>query len=406
MKKIVSVLAVAALTLGAVFAADVSLGFRTGSYILDRESTTDIVGTDDETTTKVLDLAGYRAKAHSDLVIKAGNDVAGVVVDIDPSASAKDFFFDEYYAWANVSNLQVTAGNWTGRYMKRVNADAGKWESNEYERMKLGVNKRYGKFGVDVDNLTLVDGEQQIAFAVAYTFRSLISEDDALMIKGVAAENQDWGGFNYNDDGEPRMYLRTAPAFQVAYRNETMDIDAIFKSPARDQIATALLFRFIGVENLDTVVGVTYGSTLGSVKHYYELGIDLRARYKITDAFAVTTMHNFSLFSSGSDNNFKALWNMLSAKYDVNDAISAQFTVQNECNLGGKSGGNSISLGDTGGLNLELIPGIIIRPAENVSFTTGVIVDLKGYVAANSDWTDAKGKTLGIKIPFVFNVSL
>ena len=405
MKKIVSVLAVAALTLGAVFAADVSLGFRTGSYILDRESTTDKVGTDDKTTTEVLDLVGYRSSAKSDLILKAGNDVAGVVVDIDPSASKMSLLFDEYYAWANAGNLQVTAGNWKGRYMKRVNADAGKWESNEYERYKLGVAN--GTLGTkDVDNLTVVDGTQQLATALAYTFRSVVSDDDALMIKGVAAHNTTWGGFNYNDEGKPRAYLRSSPAFEVTYRNETIDVDAIFKSPKRDQIATALLFRFIGVENLDTVVGVTYGSTLGDVKHYYELGVDLRARYKITDELAVTTMHNFSLFNEGSDDNSKQLWNMVSAKYDVNDTISAQFTVHNECSLGGKSGGTSFSLGDAGGLNLELIPGVIIRPAENVSFTTGVIIGLKGYVAADSDYTDAEGKKLAIKIPFVFNISL
>ncbi|MBQ6780918.1 MAG: hypothetical protein IJP62_06755 [Treponema sp.] len=417
MKKIVSVLAVAALSLGSVF-AEVTLEYKGAGYIMDYEKTeTKGVDNSDTTTTSLFDLAGYDgAKSH--FILKAGNDFAGVVVDFDPNAQAKQFTLDEYYAWFNVGNLQVTTGKYTGRYAKRVNTDAGKWANHEFERYKLGVSgfRGYAALGVDVDNLTKIwtidtdafdgnaSGTNQLASALAYTFRGLAQEDDALMIKASFADTS-WGDLNEHNT------LRTAPAFEVAYRNQIIDVNALFKSNAKQQIAFAGFLRYIGMENLNALVGFTYGKILkkGSNENgwedsdYSEMGIDLRLRYAglMDGALSLTTMHNISIlnFEKGTngDNKLTTMWNMVSGLYRLNEALNLQLTVHNEMALSCTKDGAD----KKPGLNLEFVPGVIIKASDNASITTGVIIDLNGISADDGQTTG-----MGIKIPFVLDVAL
>ncbi|WP_407427472.1 hypothetical protein [Treponema sp.] len=412
MKKIVSVLAVAALTLFSVFAADISLEYNTKGYLYNRTETK-VDGGDKTAETKILDQDGY-ADAVSDLILTLSNDFAGVVVDIDPSASAKTFDLDEYYGWLNLGSFQFTTGLWSARYLGRVNQDAGTWESEDYERYKPGVIG--GAYAEDADNLTKdYAGNNQLAFAVAYTNTEWLP--GKLMIKGVAVDlaqtttavetSKTWGNLNKHN------VLHSGLALEVGYLQENLiDVNAIFKTMEKNTFVAGLYGRFLGVEGLDTLLGFTYGKQLEayanktwSSSDYYEWAVDLRARYAVNEQLAITTMHNVSATSTDSKNNTMGMWNMVSGLFKVNEQLAAQLTVENECLLSGKVADNKIKTADVGGYDISIIPGAIWNFNENASLTVGVRVNFEN-IAASSDYKKSTGSTTNIAIPIVFDVAL
>lgn len=146
MKKIVSVLSVAALTLSAVFAADVSLNYKMAGTLYQETNEKKGGLTTEETarqTRTLLDLNGYKPNPTGDLAFTAKNDFAGFALTLNPQVGADytAFDVDTYYGWLNFSNVQVTTGKWSSRYVNRLDMHSGNWEGSEFERYKPGVIK-------------------------------------------------------------------------------------------------------------------------------------------------------------------------------------------------------------------------------------------------------------------------
>ena len=430
MKKIVSVLALSALTLGLVF-ADISLEYTSKGYLIDSTSTKDKKGADDTKTTTILDQNGY-ADATNCLVFSAGNDIAGVKVDFDPNASTATWVLDQYYAWMNIGNLTFTTGLYSDRYVNRVNEDAGKWESGEFEMYKPGIisyndDVLVPLYGSDVDNLTKdYSGTNRLAFATAYTLKDALP--GTLMFKATAVDltaaayrtdptlatpiNQvSWG--NLND----KNVLRSGLAFEAAYRQDNLvDVNVLFKTMNKSQWVAAAFVRPLMVEKLNALIGFTYGadsrkkdsSGVDIDNKYSEFGIDLRARFAVSDALSLTTMNNISKLNN--INNYKNtncmyMWNMLNATYVVNESLKAQFTVENTCLLNAKYGSTTVKTADAGGYNMKFIPGVVLSASKNASITTGVIFNLQN-VGESSDFKDAEGNTTRISVPVVVDIAL
>ena len=93
MKKIVSVVAVAMLTLSAVFAADISIEYKTAGNVYSETKTTKD-GKITKSTKTVLDQTGYDG-ASSCFVLSASSDVGGFLLDIDPDAAASTNELDQ-----------------------------------------------------------------------------------------------------------------------------------------------------------------------------------------------------------------------------------------------------------------------------------------------------------------------
>ena len=471
MKKIVSVLSVAALSFSIAFAADISLEYRTRGTLYSESNTKDY-STDKVTQTRTaLDQSGY-GDASTDFVISAKNDFSGFVLDIDPNASTKSDFvtngalndwFDQYYAWLNFANLQVTVGKWSSRYGNELTADSGNWEDDDFARYHVGVVN--GKFGHDVDNLTGVttwtaktngakstqDGdvytgdvtlEQRIGTALAYTVRP--NDDVYFMLKGVLVES-DWGStlrldsdrdyssaYSKTDGNGGDLTFHSGFATEAALHvNDAIDINLVAKSLKRDELALGLFVRpILGDTNL--LFGVTYGTDLADKdtdgdgednydSNYWELGVDFRARIKLSDALALTTMHNLSIYNEAVakkqdyNGSFYHLWNMVSLAYKADEQLLLQLTLENEADVletyaNDKRDGNSTSnVADLGGFNISIVPGVTYSFNENATLTAGLRWEFD-HIGASSDWEDAQGstgvKTSSFSIPVVFKVSL
>ena len=460
MKKIVSVLSVAALTLSAVFAADISLSYRLGGKLYAEENKKDVDAQGKKTakqTRESFNLEGYGDSNKGDLAFTAKNDFAGfaLTLNVNDAAFANDNV-DTYYGWLNFSNVQVTSGKWSSRYVNRLDADAGNWEGSEFERYKPGVVG--GKIAFDIDDLTKVNTGaganltssangyfkerntvNRLSTAVAYTLHK--DEDTALMVKGVLVDNE-WGSTLRSD--KDRTYDSTTFAKanggdigffsgfagEVAYKTAAFDLNFVAKSLKRDELALGFFFRTIG-DSSSYLFGLSAGLDLSdkgdTVDHQYrEFAFDFRARKALTEELTLTTMNNLSMLNGAKNKENAAgekikyenmdfhLWDMVSVAYKLSEKVKAQFTVESECDLihmaQAADGDNKSEIWGpfaNGGFQISVIPGVVYSFNENATLTTGVIVDLF-EIAASPKVQDAvrTHNVSNIKVPVVFKVAL
>ena len=464
MKKIVSVLSVAALALSSIFAAEVTLSYKTKAALY-KETNKKNVATDSDAsqTRTLLDQTGYdNGKAKSNVVVSAKTDFAGFVLDFEPEAqegkkgtAIADNNFYQYYGWLNFGPLQVTSGKWESRYGYELDDDQKAWADNDFNRYHLGIIN--GAYGHDVDNLTAtlayadstktfdpkkpivgekVEAKQQLATAVALT--SHPNDGTYIMLKGVLVDS-DWGSSlrldsdrNYTgaytsvtNGGDLAFHSGFAGEFAFHIDN-SIDINVVAKSLKRDTLAIGAFVRpTFGSTTL--LAGFTFGKALNEKaadgteidSTYSEFGIDLRLRTKLSDNVTLTTMHNISHFQPEYakdhkvDTNYATMWNMVSLAYAASEKTVLQCTVQNECVLfknvaNDKNDGSDLKGPRTnGGYNLSIMPAVVYSFNENASLSAGLKWDINN-IAALDAWKSTQGviTTSEFSIPVVFKVSL
>ena len=429
MKKIVSMLAIAALTLGAVSAADFSVEYATKGSVYTEKSNLPKGATKSTVESKAfLDQKGYDGDSASDLVLSSSGTAGGVLLDIDVDARDKTVKFDQVYGWMNFGSIQLTTGKWSGRYVNRVKEDAGKWASSDFEKFKPGIIVGADGKGLkdnnayDVDNLTAVKGTNQIATALAFISRP----DDAtyFMAKGLIVTNNDtWGGIGKWDsdkvyaDDEYDLVFESGFAGEIAFRKENViDINVLAKSMVRNELVVGAFVRPLMLNPVNLLVGVTYLADLTDNgdnvdANAYAYGIDVRARIPLSDSLALTTMNNLSnkvaqKAKKGKDNYEMSMWNMVSVAYKVSDALKVQVTGESYmANFMKVVEDKAVSRKELGGADVSVLAGVVYNFNPNASFSAGIKYEKTGVFAA-SDWTDANDRTATFSIPFVFDVAL
>lgn len=333
MKKILGIMLVGALIAGVAF-ADVSFSY-TGKAILGGNG-------------KALSTADRNDCFN----LGFGDQANGAVIDWDinddnTTANASKLEFDSYYGWMTfglpVGNLQVTSGKWNSRFVNRVNQDAGDLDSEFYEAFKPGVivgldlsagTANTGNFAADSDNLTV----GKMATVLAYTLDGVLP--GKLMAKfGLV---QDDGTYNEDNTTTDEVTIHSGFAGQVAYQQDNViKVDFSLKNYNEKEVGFGLFVSPLMMEKLSATAGFSMGmknkdETTSGAKDgykYNEWGIDLRARYAITDKIAVTTMNNISGYKATPDTgdavDDKAMWNMVSVNCKAGDNISFKATVQN-----------------------------------------------------------------------------
>ena len=456
MKKIVSVLSVAALTLSAVSAVDVSISYQTRGTIYDETTThtyTAATGKVSSTQTRTtLNQLGYDS-AEGDLAFSAKNDFAGFAFTAKPNAGTQTSAFDTagtvvdtYYGWMNFGNIQLTTGRFDGRYVALFDGESSNWGDNEYARYKPGVIG--GKIAFDIDNLTTVynatasttalksssrwgnfksiSKDKKVSTAIAYTLRS--NEESALMIKGVLVDNN-WGstlrtdkdrdyGTSYGIGGGDLSFF-SGFAGEVAYRNSAFDLNFVAKSMKRDELALGAFFRTIG-ESKSFLFGLSAGLDLSDKKDAYtdpktkatsdyahnarEFAFDFRGHIQLTDELCLTTMNNVSMLEKAKVKNQKYderdihLWDMVSVAYKVNERLLAQLTGEAECDLI-RQGANTAEDGTelygpsaNGGFTITVTPSVKYSFNENATLTTGVALEWNNVGASRAVSEPETGK--------------
>ncbi|WP_296327840.1 hypothetical protein [uncultured Treponema sp.] len=431
MKKIVSVLAFAALTLSAVFAADISLSYRTRANVYS-ETKTKKDGAVTASSKTVLDQTGYGTAAKC-FVLSASGDVGGFILDVDPNAGTEKFTLDQWYAWVNLGNLQTTVGLWKSRYVNRVTEDANDWQDADYERYKPGVIG--GVYAKDIDNLTYstLENHQKLSTAFAYTIRP--NDDTYFMVKGVLVNaggtndvKDTWGGALMNSDsGNYQNTFFSGFAGEVAFKvNNVFDFNVAARSEKRNSLGVGVFLRPLMFDSANLLFGFSYGRNLADYgdtieSNYSEFAIDFRARIKLSEKLALTTMNNMSSFTDAKTkdatidpNKLIRLWDMVSLAYKASEQLLLQCTVESECAVYARGAGTDDAgkpknvdyyVGDLGGINLSVIPGMTWTFNANAKLTAGLKFDFGG-IRASADYKAKNEISTGFSIPVVFKVVL
>ncbi|MDE6350680.1 MAG: hypothetical protein K2K67_06735 [Treponemataceae bacterium] len=346
------------------------------------------------------------------------NAAGGVVVDFDVEETA--LAEDEYYGWLNfglpVGSLQVTAGVWKGRYVNRIRADQGDLDSEDFELYKPGVIN--GTAGKDSDNLT----GGNIGVVAAWT---LADKLPGVLIAKLGLFKSGWNPDAKSADGD--VVVNAGFTGELAYRQDGLvNVNFAVRSLTKNSYSFGLWASPLMVDKLQ----LTVGGTVATVKAYnldgtdkyknvwgdrgVEWGIDLRARYKVTDSFSLTTMNNISSgyhaklvdgTIDGKDakvvaheDNVLILWNMLNATYSIADNLTTALTIQSVC-----EGFDSDHEADCKGFDITVSPSLAIKATERAAVTTSLRAVFK-EVNFTNDWKDVIGG-VNFTIPVIFTYS-
>ena len=286
-----------------------------------------------------------------------------------------------------------------------------------------------------------MDTTQKVSTAVAFTSRP--NDGMYIMLKGVAVQNP-WGSTlrldsdrNYSNNGKRTykdvdggdLYFNSGFAGEFAFHiDNSIDFNFVAKSLVRDQLALGAFLRPT-LGNTKLLLGFTFGKDLSenkvgddNLKTYSEIGIDFRARFKLSDSLSLTTMHNVSMFMPAESKkdqkyheNSATMWNMISLAYKSSEQLLLQLTLENECVLfqnkknAAEDGEDMYGPCASGGYNISIIPGVTYSFNENASLTAGLKWNVN-YIGVNDNIGKktelGKQVTSRFAIPVVFKVSL
>lgn len=325
------------------------------------------------------------------------NAAGGVVVDFDVKESA--LVEDEYYGWLNfglpVGSLQVTAGVWNGRYANRIRADQGDLDGDDFELYKPGVIN--GTAGKDSDNLT----GGNIGVVAAWT---LADKLPGVLIAKLGLMKSTWNPDAKSSDGD--VVVNAGFTGEVAYRMDGLvNVNFAVRSLTKNSYSFGLWASPLMVDKLQMTVGATVATTKPYDKDAAEWGdgktewgVDLRARFKVTDSFSLTTMNNISSGTAEDGENELMLWDMLNATFAIADNLTTALTLQSVC-----KGFDSDHEANCNGFDITVSPSLAIKATERAAVTTSLRAVFK-EVNFTKDWKDVIGN-VGLMIPVIFTYS-
>ena len=303
MKKIVSAALVGAMVAGAAFAdVKISTNYRLGTNLLtinpgEGDGATDVQGFNDITKSAWGDTTK----------IAASGENAGIEIDLKTDES--NISMDYAYAWLGWGNFKLYGGKRDARgYIKRVNPLDGNWWNNYCEYGKPGLHKDLKAVAIDAANLTVdKTGTKAVNFTADYNINDTMNVAAAFFKNATSEKVFD--------------ILNVAGQFNMKHEMFNLNVTAKYarnaNTDADDDVWSVGAFaNIIAVENLDTLLGLTFGKDEATSDKVFT-GIDLRLAYTM-DALKLYTLNNITL----NDGDMVS-WHTLGAAYKVSDVLSA-----------------------------------------------------------------------------------
>jgi hypothetical protein len=433
MKKIVSAALVGAMVAGA-FAADakITLNYRTK---LDAFAYTSAKVGDKKTITKeLLDWEGYdgtgkQAATNPSDTFKfvLNGDRAGATFAANINANTSSYALNEYSAWMKwelgPGELKIGSGNWKdgfadGAYRVKKDVDAQNAEGMDFERFKLGTSLKGTTALTFVDDL---GGSNSALFSYAdYGFQA----GDAAKVNVLLGSKYTtyWGPCT-EVDGDKTTYSYNDANFvaRVQLALEVLNAELIFKKPAVDVVDFAAYFMPKIVDGLTLNIGgaAEINSRDKDDKAnpgYTDWAFDLRARYQATDELSITFYTNLSGTNLDAGRKISAgiaghkgaegwatakavktaMWNNLSARYKISDALAATL------NIGLITPLSKIE-GDENKYSPEwrVTPAIQVYAGSNASIWAGVALS-----GASATISDVDNSVFAVQVPVIFRVKM
>ena len=367
--------------------------------------------------------------------VKNGNDSVDDISKADGTKNTNnkqgDFLtLNQYDIWSTVfgTDLKLGAGSWKdgnadGAYRVKKDVDAGNAEGVDFERFKLGSAFK-GAPSVFMDDICNFAGGSNALSAYA-EYPIALNDDMTLKLTAVAIKAEYWKG---TDDDTTTTHASGAAGrvqFNVA---DLFNSELILKKPASGITTFAFYAMPTLLPQLTATIGGSY--TMDSTAAETWNGawdFDLRARYQVTPELSITTFNKIAgLKENDAETKNKAgakiasgivgldgkggnllngtditmvMWNNLSARYKVNDLVTATVNIglMNVLGTAGKSDSDY-------GINYRVTPGAQLYLSKPATLWVGFSYSGAKY---NTGKKDAKDFTVSsISIPAILRVKL
>ena len=441
MKKIVSAMALGALVLGAASAdTKININYRNGSEIY----TGTFKGDNTDASKTFLDQDGYNGGKDS-MTLSATGDIFYFGSIIQPTVSSDTIVLNKLEFGAKLpvgpGTLNARGGWWRDGVANggiRVTTDASNFEGVDWEGAKPGsiFNKRPNTFVIDMTNMQISD--TLIGGVADYTLPT-----DAFTLKILGSVMSDRAAQKYATDD----FSDTNQVCDGAY---TWGVNANIKVPSLIEVealvkgnpkwngvtneagdgyagatAMALYAMPLMVDGLKLSVGGSLAFVDGNLS---DLAFDLRANYKVTSAFSITSYNNISMIKEnvasgkiGADlltngalvkavgptavTGTSALWNMLGFAYVVNPTITARLSVAQQTILACEE--SEADKGDDykTGMALRFTPAVEITAVKGASIIAGVTCAISG-IGADEESAIKEAADWYWGIPVLFRVKM
>ena len=427
MKKIISALALSAFAFGAVSASTkVSMNYRNGAYLMQYKND----GEENSASSTTFGALNTYQGGQDSLTLTASGDHLTFKATIQPKLDST-LRFNQLSLAGKWGNFEDEIG-WNGDGINggyRVTNDASNWEGIFFERWKLGSmfklsTSQYADNQVEVGNGQLFTNRIMFERA-AYTIKA---DDLAIKLQGVIISDRGWKASNV--DTEYNAGNKGWSALVDVSKKGVFKAEAIVKGAEVGKTGKVVVNKgqtdgdgqalAIGVYVQPLMVKGLIATVGGAVSVYdgevTDWSADLRARYAVNDALSLTYYGKLSALTDSVDDNVVALstnigfgsktsittntamWNMLNARYKVNDLITASLNLSAVTDLKNKDDTNA-------GTTLGITPGAEFFAAKNATITIGVNATFGG-LGAEEKSAYKKEMDLGICVPVLFRVKL
>ena len=362
---------------------------------------------------------------------KDSNGKKGTEIKTSSAANNKNGNFltlNQFDVWSTVfgTDLKLGAGSWKdgnadGAYRVKKDVDAGNAEGVDFERYKLGsaFAKAPSLFVDDICNFN--GGSNALAAYAEYPIA--LNDDMTLKLTAVAIKADYWSGTDDDTTTNHKAGFAGRAQFNVA---DLFNSELIVKKP----VAGITTFAFYAMPTLLPELTATIGGsyTMDSTSAETWNGawdFDLRARYQVTPELSITTFNKIAgLKESDDEKTNKAgakinsgivglagkdgqlldekditmvMWNNISARYKVNDMVTATLNLglMNVLGTAGKSDADY-------GINYRVTPGAQLYLSKPATLWVGFSYSGATY---NKGTSGAKDQTVtSISIPAIFRV--
>ena len=438
MKKIISVAAVAAVAVSAMFAdVKTSAKVRMGGNVVKNTRYDD----SDKNRTKVLDLGSDDFGADS-LKFTLSNDYAGISLNWGHSLQTKEsganqstiFFLDtgngkgiEINAWLKPTDwlkFQVGAskdGIFTAEQVKKDTDDTSWSGAGKYSFLhKPGVMTQASS-GYFLDSLVDVGNGGQAYLYADFSFAD-VGPGTLTFRPTLVSTGEDF--LKKKDRKDYNAAMGTAPGLLAMYQvKDVVKVNVDFQMPTTKDIAFGIYGSPLGLldGNLQLMAGFTFSTNTISAEdasHYkyttlknfkvdtsYFAG-DLRVRY-VAGNFHIANAFNFTGASedkavvqkNGSKKTGNSeIWDAVFLTYKLNDNWTITGNVQLDAILGVQGSPDN----DASVLDLYVTPGVMYTVGKDATITAGLHLN---FLDIADGMDDKSGSTI-ISVPFVFRVKM
>lgn len=435
MKKIISALTLGALVAGGAFAElKLSLNYRNGAELFKYTKTGMNGRSADDYGNVYIDsgfdnagssmtfgnLTGWNA-GKDNLGLTASGDVFTLKATIQPTIASNALIWHILDFGAKVGNFSANAG-WNGdgimNYRAKKAADDGNEEGKVFETYKLG-SIFTGSDGLCSTNQISFNTAKNYFVRAGYNFD--LGDIGSLQANAAVMIDRNWDSSSETNNGNIGWSIFLDPKINDIIQAELFIKGKRVGEAGSDKVSefvTGAYFKPLMVEMLsDSAIGGSVVILDGKLQEY---NFDWRAFVKVNGDFWITYFGKFAKLKSNDDtpyapvdgaavgalagltafNSSQALWNMVSARYKINDRFTGVFTVGELTDLD-KGFQNGRYVAD--GTQLFAHPHVQIYANKGASVTAGVVVGLSGIGA---DENANKDVDLLINVPVLFRVKM